>query len=168
MVDLLFDISLVATRPGETAMNKIPSFLYWASNLAIAMLSAPLLMLYGPPSTMENWVMKSGSAIPEDMAMIFFARPLRINGSAKLKRWTLPRVLILKDSSMSSSNCSGSSPLRLVRLYSLVDSWFDLQSANGVVSRPIRLQGSIGDDVVETTTGNFGGFFDKVLFELVN
>ena len=59
-------------------------------------------------------------------------------------------------------------PLDASVLESLVNGWFDLQGANGVVSRPIRLQSSIGDDVVETATSDFGGFFDEVLFELVN
>jgi len=36
------------------------------------------------------------------------------------------------------------------------------------VSRPVRLQGSICDDVVETTASDLGGFLNEVLLKLVN
>lgn len=36
------------------------------------------------------------------------------------------------------------------------------------MSRPVRLQGRICDDVVETTASDLGGFLNEVLLELVN
>lgn len=65
---------------------------------------------------MEKFVINSGSAMPDEMAMIFLAWPLRMSGRARLNRWMFPRVLILKDSSMSSSSLSGSSPLNCKQL----------------------------------------------------
>jgi hypothetical protein len=75
------------------------------------MLSATLLIAYEAALERFRLVTMSTSACPLEIAMTFFAVPLRIRGVKRLKRWICATVLVLKFARRFSSRALGSLPL---------------------------------------------------------
>lgn len=79
-----------------------------ALNLATAILRAALLIAYDVAWDISAFNVISGSDMPVEMAITFFARPLKIRGMKMLNKWMAPMVLIRKWSIRSCSRAPGS------------------------------------------------------------
>jgi hypothetical protein len=120
---------------------------------------AALLAEYREPGVTSYLLVNTVSAKPLEITIIFLAWPLRMSGTNRLKRWTLPMTLTSNRSLRVLVSSSGFAPLFVLAFQSLVpvqNVKANLQISDGVVGIEKRHKTRVADEVVEAPTGDLG------------
>jgi hypothetical protein len=135
------------------------------------MLMAALLAEYREPGVTSYLLVNTVSAKPLEITRIFLAWPLRMSGTNRLKRWTLPMTLTSNRSLRVLVSSSGFAPLFVLAFQSLVpvqNVKANLQISDGVVGIEKRHDTSVADEVVEAPTGDLGRIGGSFLLNTVS